>query len=113
MLANHINTFRRKRDIGSLLKEQLQKYVGLECQILLAQEKPWASITFSGTRYRFTVTGVDLHANRLFQSRMTKLMDHEFELPGYFAADILVHQSNSESTTFELDILAIVDPVSE
>ena len=106
-----ICSVRRKQDIGSLLSEQLQKHVGPECQILLGQEKLWASVTFSGTRYRFTVTGTG--PNAILQPRMDQLADHEFELPGYFVADVLVRQSDTENATFELDILAIADPVSE
>lgn len=113
MRANPRRLIRKKRDIGTLLSEQLQAYLGSTCQIAAGRQQLWASITFSGTRYRFNITGISVDENSILKQRMSKLAEYEFNLPRYFVADILVRQHDPKNRSFEIDILAIADPVSE
>lgn len=103
----------KKRDTGSILIEQLQKYLGSECVIALVSEKPWASITFSGMRYMFAVAGNNPGKNSISQERLEKLTDHEFDFTGQFVADILIRAGDTTNASFKIEILVIADPVSE
>ena len=98
-----------RRDPGALIGDQIAALVGSLGLVTLQRERAWASITFSGTRYSFLIEwSGDSESNRLCNLAKS-LPDHEFVVPRYFVADILVRE-RSESRIL-LDVLAIVDPV--
>lgn len=103
----------RKHDTGSILTDQLQDFLGSRVNVTLSRQKQWASITFSGMRYTFLITAANREAVNISTTKMKKLASHEFELPGKFVADILVHDGCSEAGTLTIEILVIADPVSE
>ncbi|MEP2987609.1 MAG: hypothetical protein ABJN65_16200 [Parasphingorhabdus sp.] len=113
MLVRHIQRARRKRDTGTMLLEQVQDYIGSECCITLTKEKSWASITFSGMRYMFEIVGINPDGKNISAQQFEKLANHEFDLPGQFVADILIREKDSKNAALKVEILAIVDPVSE
>ena len=108
MLARSVRS-NQTRDIGDLLSAQLMALLSHTASINLKGEKPWASITFSGTRYRFEVKLSGPHPEEQLQS----LPEHEFELPGHFVADVLIHERRHDAAFTVVEILTIADPVSE
>ena len=100
-----------KNDVGSQLTMQLQQYFGRYGEIALKREKPWASITFSGTRHYFeliTNPGVE---EKAVNALLAPLISHEFDISGQFVADILVHLRVPADARIAIDILTIIDPV--
>ncbi len=98
-----------RRDPGSLLQKQLQKLSGEQASVTLERERPWASITFSGTRYSFTVRCADKQAPDTLPQLARTLPEYEFALPGYFVADILVTEQSAAQ--LRIEVLSIIDPV--
>ena len=96
-----------------MLIEQLQNFLGSGSTVTLKSEKPWASITFSGTRYRFQYRDIQRRECASPSFDIARLQDHNFDLPGHFVADILVHNERAIETFCAIDILVIADPVSE
>lgn len=78
-------------------------------RVSLQRERAWASITFTGTRYCFVILCEDAAESDVIKNLPHILPDHEFAIPGYFVADILV----TEQSGFRLlvEILLIIDPV--
>lgn len=102
---------RRKNDVVSMLIEQLEKLLGETCAVTLRREKPWASITFSGTRHYIEIRINARTDEPAIIELISALPDHEFDLPGYFVADTLVHEHETGSQEFHVEILTIIDPV--
>lgn len=104
-----LNTCRR--DPGSVLASQIEILAGDRASVMLERERPWASITFAGTRHSLTVnwTGaVDLAD----LDNLAKLLPaHEYSIPGHFVADILVTEQSK--TRLLVEALSIIDPVHE
>lgn len=100
-------------DPGTQLQEQIRMIAGSECHVRLKRERPWASITFSGTRHRIEVVysgnGCEDKARRLAKD----LPETEFDLTGHFVADLLaeVDITAASDPVIRLEILTIVDPV--
>lgn len=113
MLARSVQSRIRRRDTATRLLEQLQEFLEAACSIAVGRQKPWASITFTGTRYRFEISNIAAKKSEFIQSRLDKLSDYEFTLPGQFVADILVQQTGTDDIAYQIDILAIADPVSD
>jgi len=113
MLVSPIRRVKKKRDIGSMLTEQLQEYLGSEHLVSLSREKPWASITFSGTRFLFEIASLNPAASQASNQRLEQLPDHEFRLPGQFVADVLIQPNSRQTGLLTIEILAIADPVSD
>ena len=108
MLARSVRA-NQTHDIGDLLIAQLMALFSPDANIRLNGEKPWASITFSGTRYGFEVKLPSGCPDAQLQS----LPDHEFDLPGHFVADVLIHERRHDAAFTLIEILTIADPVSE
>ncbi len=106
-----ISTRPHRRDVAELLIEQLNELLGTACAVTLKREKPWASITFSGTRHYLEIQMVGGADQNAISKRVCALPDHEFALPGYFVADLLIRERDKGSPEIQLEILTIVDPV--
>ncbi len=100
------------KDTGHQIAAQIEALVGGRATVQHVRERPWASVTFAGTRYTIRIDAraddkidtVDDCLAKLIQA----LPDHQFELRGHFVADLLVGQP--EPGLFEIEILAIADP---
>lgn len=99
----------RRRDPGSLLASQLEALAGSRARVTLKRERPWASITFSGTRHSFAVDWPGAAESGDMENLATALPDHEFAIPGYFVADILVTEQSEARLLVEA--LSIIDPI--
>lgn len=117
---------KRRRDVGALLVEQIgmlagsgptQKSAQKPTQkppttpvVRILRERPWASITFSGTRHHIGVSGLMPGDGALSADFATILAAHEFDLPGHFVADMLIDDDSARDRIM-IEILTIIDPV--
>lgn len=93
------------------LTEQLHDLTGPGCEIHLKRERPWASITFSGTRHLFQIECAGGDAKRVRQKLEGSLPEHGFDLAGHFVADALVKAGSDQVEPVHVEILTINDPV--
>tara|TARA_R110001606_G_scaffold43360_3_gene114910 strand:- start:8521 stop:8814 length:294 start_codon:yes stop_codon:yes gene_type:complete len=91
-----------------MIVSQIKALTGHHASVTLTRERPWASITFAGTRHSFAVDCSGDPETERMQNLVKALPDHEFAIPGYFVADILV-TGQSEKQIF-LEALSIIDP---
>tara|TARA_R110000772_G_scaffold40132_21_gene94042 strand:+ start:4713 stop:5048 length:336 start_codon:yes stop_codon:yes gene_type:complete len=103
---------KHSKDVGALLIDQIGVMMGPDYAVTMARERPWASITFSGTRHSIVVGGLrqdDIGVSPLFAE---KLAEQEFILPGHFVADLLVAGRNARDGSIKIEILTIIDPLA-
>lgn len=98
-----------ERDPGTLMIRELEALTGGCASVTLIRERAWASITFAGTRYCFALEWADAAGPDALQKVAQILPDHEFAIPGYFVADILVTEQSESHLLVEA--LLITDPV--
>lgn len=105
--AMHPNGVRRNS--GAIIAHQMADLSG--GSVTVQNERAWASITFTGTRYSLSIDWAGAAKPDVVQNLAQTLPDHEFAIPGYFVADILV----TEQTEFRLlvDVLSIIDPAGK
>lgn len=94
-----------------MIASQIETMTGDHARVTLTREKPWASITFAGTRHSFAVHWDGPSSPNAMKNLAEMLPDHEFLIPGHFVADILV----TEQSEFQLliEALSIVDPIDD
>ena len=80
---------RARRGVGHRLFEALRQ-IAPAAELLAQSESPWASITFSGSRHRFTLLFTGMAAVTEGEKLIAALPDHEFTLPGRLVADATV-----------------------
>lgn len=97
-----------RRDPGSILRRQMEALAGGHARVTLKRERPWASITFSGTRLRFAIEWEGPVDPDEIQILAGALPDHEFSIPGHFVADMVV--TDQSETRLLVDALSIIDP---
>ncbi|WP_074203317.1 hypothetical protein [Parasphingorhabdus marina] len=92
----------------------LRRHAHPDCRIRLVRERPWASITFSGTRYSFELSLAGRPNKDIFGKNEQALADHDFDLDGHFVADLLVTPASPTPRQHcQVEILVIVDPVDQ
>ena len=99
----------RRRDPGSLLSSQIESLAGDRASVTLKRERPWASITFAGTRHSLAVNWAAGTDPATVENLAEALPAHEFSIPGHFVADILVTEQSK--TRLLVEALSIIDPV--
>ncbi len=98
-----------RRGPGSAIAKQLVALVQGAARVQAQGERPWASMTFSGTRYSFEIRWPTTTEPSARQKFAQILPDHEFLIPGYFVADaVITDQSQSH---VRIEILSIADPL--
>ena len=108
MLAEPTGWTVDRRMPGPAIVSQIRALIPDHACVQLQGERNWASITFSGIRYCFSIDWPAAAKAAAVQDLAQTLPDHEFVIPGYFVADILVRdQSDSR---FLVEILTIIDP---
>lgn len=80
--------------------------------IVTHSERPWASITFAGTRHAMTLEFAGAEAVEAGEAFIAALPDHEFTLPGKLVADASVgavtHRLLPEpALTVEIELLLL------
>ncbi len=74
-------------------------------EIPTSQERPWASVTFTGARHWVALSVGPARAAEI----AALLPDHEFDLPGHLVADIVVTgtKPDGERTLLEIEALTV------
>jgi hypothetical protein len=80
----------QRRSPSVRLREQLQALAGGKAAILSHGEKPWASVTFAGTRHRLELAFEGAEAVEAGECFIAFLPEHEFAIPGQLVADAAV-----------------------
>jgi len=75
---------------GTRLRTALLELAGHHAELLTHSEKPWASVTFSGTRHRFELLFRGEEAIEAGECFIVFLPEHEFAIPGQLVADAAV-----------------------
>jgi len=101
----------RPQSPGSLIARQIEALAGNRVSVTMKRERPWASITFAGTRHSFAVDWEGTAKPDVMHNLAKALADHEFAIPGYFVADILVTEQSDLQLLVEA--LSIIDPVEK
>jgi len=105
---------RRVRGNWMRLLGQVLKLAGGHGELVRHDERPWASITFSGTRHTIALAFTGPAAIAAAERVIDALPDHEFDIPGHIVADAQVrevsHQHLPEhKLAMEVDILLLED----
>ncbi|WP_417621113.1 hypothetical protein [Parasphingorhabdus sp.] len=100
-----------RRDSASLLTSQIQTLAGDQACVILERERRWASITFTGTLYSFSVDWAGSGNPRAAQNLAKVIPDHDFAIAGHFIADILVTKRSGNRV--QIEALSIIDPVED
>ncbi|WP_229955715.1 hypothetical protein [Parasphingorhabdus litoris] len=104
---------RKPKDVTDQLTEQIQELVGLDYQVRLLRERPWASITFSGVRCQFAIMPLWKGGPAISQYCGTRLLGYPYDLHGHFVADLVIERpDNDRDQTVTIEILVINDPVA-
>jgi len=72
-------------------------------QIIRSQDRPWASVTFSGARHWITLHVPSDRAGAL----VAELPEADFNLPGQLVADLAITATHALGTETQLDIEAL------
>ncbi|MEP2101283.1 MAG: hypothetical protein ABJP02_01515 [Parasphingorhabdus sp.] len=103
---------KKPKDVTDQLTEQMQMLVGLDYQVRMLRERPWASITFSGLRCQFAIVPLWRGGRAISQSCGARLLHYPYDLHGYFVADLVIERpADGRDQTVIVEILAIDDPV--
>ncbi len=78
---------RNRRTSADRLRSALAEIHGNQGRILTHTEKPWASITFAGTRHSLALLFTGEEAVAAGEIFVAELPDHEFAIPGQLVAD--------------------------
>jgi hypothetical protein len=78
------------RGIGARLTQALIDLAQGHARVLTHKETNWASITFAGTRHRYTLEFDGAEAVEAGECFIVFLPEHEFTLPGQLVADAAV-----------------------
>lgn len=117
MLLDRTRPARRFRDAGYAVADQIATLAGPGLAVALKREKPWASVTFSGTRHYIEIRADDGQSEQISRAILgilaRDLPDHEFDLPSRFVADLLVRDDQSSAACLVIEILTIIDPVCD
>jgi len=108
MPANPVQRPSHRRDPGTVIARQIEALTeGWVC-VTLKGERTWASISFAGTRYSLLIERAATADPNAMQELAQTLADHEFDIPGYFVADMLVTEQSE--CRLLVEALAIIDP---
>jgi len=81
---------RPRRSLGDRVRSALIGLAAGRGTIISHEERPWASITFSGSRHEVVMEFVGIEAVTAGEDLMDRLPDHEFAIPGHLVADAAI-----------------------
>lgn len=84
--------YRPRRSTADRLREAVLLLAGGKGQLLSHEEKPWSSITFSGTRHEVTLEFDGAEACVAGEDFIANLPEHEFTIPGQLVADATIRE---------------------
>ncbi|WP_299308069.1 hypothetical protein [uncultured Croceicoccus sp.] len=78
---------RSKRTPGERLAAAVLDLAENEGRIVVHSQRPWASITFTGSRHTMSLAFTGVHAVEAGERFVASLADHEFSIPRHLVAD--------------------------
>jgi hypothetical protein len=104
----------RPRGNWMRLLGQVLKLAGGHGDLIRHDERPWASVTFSGTRHTIALAFTGQDAIAAAETVIEQLPDHEFDIPGHIVADAQVREVSHAHApeprlTMEIEILLLED----
>lgn len=84
--------YRPRRTTGDRVREAVLMLAEGRADLLTHEEKPWTSITFSGTRHEITLVFNGRKAVEVGEEFIANLPEHEFTIPGQLVADATVRE---------------------
>lgn len=112
-MRNRKNTG-KKYDVGEQVIAQIRELAGGDIIVEMIRERPWASITFTGTRHKIGIRCESANSHLILSRLRKKLPTHEFVLHANFVADCAVLSetpAHNVSQRLLTEILTISDPV--
>lgn len=110
-MRNHIPGRRRPWQV---LLTAVLRLAGGKAELLRHVERPWASVTFAGTRHTITLAFTGSEAVAAVDTFLNALPDHEFAIPRQVVADAAIvsvtHETAPEpKLTVEVEMLLLED----
>jgi hypothetical protein len=90
--------YKPRKTLGDRVREAVIALAGSEANLLTHEEKPWASITFAGTRHELQLDFDGIAACKAGERFIVALPDHEFAIPNMLVADASVNEVESSYT---------------
>ncbi len=105
---------RARRSLGDRLRTALQELIEDKGEIRQHSERPWASITFNGTRHKLRIQFEGAEQVAVGESFIAQLPEHEFTIAGQLVAEAKIAQvdhqlSPTPQMQVECEILLIED----
>jgi hypothetical protein len=97
-----------------VLLSAVTKLAGGQAELLCHEERPWASVTFAGTRHTLALAFTGADAMAAGEAFIAALPEHEFAIPGQLVADAAVTAVRHETLpapklTVECELLLLED----
>lgn len=87
------------------------RLAGSKAELLRHVERPWASVTFNGTRHTIALAFTGAEAVAAGEVFIAALPEHEFTIPGQLVAEAAVvsvdHEVLAERLAIEVDLLLL------
>ena len=104
----------RLRHPSLQLLQAVLRLAGPQADLICHAERPWASITFEGTRHSFTLQFVGAEGAAAADAFIAALPDHEFTVRGQMVADAAVSEvvhltTPDERVMVDIDLLVLSD----
>ncbi len=96
--SHRARRYRPRRTLSDRVRDALMVMAEGQAQVLTHQEKPWASITFSGSRHELVLSFDGISACKIGEQFVADLPDHEFAIPGQLVADATITSVESNYT---------------
>ena len=101
--------FRPRRTTADRVRTALMVLTGGAGTLITHEEKPWASITFAGTRHEVVLEFCGAEAVVGGEELIERLPDHEFTIPGQLVADATVTKVDHRFGAMErLEVTAVL-----
>lgn len=84
--------YRPRRTTSDRVREALLMLAGGHGDLLTHEEKPWSSITFTGTRHEVMIDFNGEDAVAAGEDFIAQLPEHEFTIPGQLVADATIRE---------------------
>ena len=88
---------RPRRTVGDRLLEALMALSEARASLLSHNQKPWASVTFSGSRHEIALDFEGAEAVSAGERFIAALPDHEFAIPGQLVADATITEGTQST----------------
>jgi hypothetical protein len=102
----------RRRPWATLLSAVIELAGGV-AELLRHGERPWASVTFAGTRHTITLGFTGAEAVEAGERFISALPEHEFAIPRQIVADATVvsveHDALAGRLSVEVELLLVED----